>query len=451
MRPLLILLCYGALFPVAHAQLKQPPPLRVYLDRFTPPISSVADPAIFRYAEPALNGTQYLRTVFPYVNYTDRPSDCDVRIQLTEEPAGNGSYRYVLFFYGEKQFAGQNDTVFCIIPPLVSNRLLADQMVQTLKQGLLPYLLQTPWADQIKVTFGGEAENPLFRSYWNRSTWYLSAEGSFRNIRAQSKSTDQGFNSLEHLRANTVQLMAAWWNIGQQWRFESDLRFQYQKTDLLSESSFLMMRSLDEISTVNARVAAVRRLSEHWSAGVQAYWNGSQTLSVPFSSNTLFTGGLEYNVFRYRDFFRRRLIAAYYLRSPAYTAYPKSNRGVAADHFSHILYIRYAQRFKRSWVELAPGGSLRFSRRFWNVWETGAQVTGGVELRRNFFINVSGTFMRTNDRGLQSFSSTLPAIYTNAARETYHSIRIGFIYVLGSGYRNILNPGFYPLSDNITL
>jgi hypothetical protein len=420
------LLLFLALFCSHIAMAQSPAPIRVYLDRFNAPSSP-----------------NYLRTVLQYVHYTDQPADCDVRIQLTEEFVGNGTSRYMLFFYGEKQFQGQNDTVFCVVPPMTNSLVRENTLVETLKRGLLPYLLQAGWSDFIDVSMDGAEPHPWFQDYWNLSTFAISFSGRYSN----SEQTLRGANGEEitpYNRSGDLNTDFNWWKVGQTWRYSAGFNSFYTRSSAQGLATTFPLSLApstieQERQSMSGGFGGVRRLTDRWSAGVGTTLSYNDGLNQKASFSGSLSAGVEYNLFPYSEFFRRHLLLGYTIGATQY----RNTNGLhpTAQLPQNQLSVQYSQRFKRAFLQCFASSGIRFSSKIWNVWQVFGSVRGGVELKRNLFLTLSSNVSANNGNALPGFND----LYTNRARALGYNGEIGMTYLFGSGYRNILNPGLAPL------
>jgi hypothetical protein len=420
-----LLLCFWGFSAIG--QNAQPPLLRVYLDRFTQP-----------------QDYNYLRTTLTCINYTDQPEDCDVRVQLTSETVGNSTDRYILFFYGEKQFAGQNDTVMFIIPPMTNNLALQNMYVETLKQGLLPYLAQTEWASQLQVSYDAPAiQSPLFQDYWNLSTFSVRFGGALDYSR---QFVFSGFTEDLFERTLKGNIGFDWWHVGQKWRFASTADAMYFQRDanrlgpLVVGSFISTIRSKEKDQSQRVSFEAVRSLTKHFSTGGSLDWDRDFIgTSNRFQNQAKLTLGVEYNLFPYSDFFRRRLLVNYNTSIYLYNNQIPKHPTIRLPQ--QEVAFQYALRVKKAFLSFRQSNSVRLSSSKWNTWSTGLDINTGIEIKRNLFLSLDGRIQYHNENPISALGPILPDVYTNKARTTTYYFYTQITYLFGSGYRNILNPG----------
>lgn len=398
-----------------------PTPLRVYLDFFNPP-----------------ENTTYLRTAVRFVDFTAKPADADVRVQYTRFSVDNGSYLYTLYFYGEGRFEGQNDTALCVLPPLLTSQAREDQLVQTFKEGLLPYLLRTDWAERLQFDVDEKRLERPFGSDWHRSTWLLSSNGTYTNNTAWQD--DARTNEIINRQWQLFN-RAAWFHIERKWRASSSFTWLYNRhkrtgngpaaTPVYSETQ-IFSGSLDFVHQLKGRLSAGLGLNGFMDRQLSGINNRNLTPSI----------GLEYNLFSYDDFFRRYLLINYF--------FSKNINDASGNSFSnralHTLGAQFGWRGKHIFTESSLSGGLRFNPNYWNLWNLAANIRVGFEVRRNLFLTPALTWAADNGRSLGEVVPGQNGVFTNRARFQYVSARLGVVYLFGSGYRNILNPALSNLN-----
>lgn len=392
-----------------------PIPLRVYLDFFNPP-----------------ENTTYLRTAVRFVDFTAKPADADVRVQYTRFSPGNGSYLYTLYFFGEGRFKDQNDTAICMIPPLLTSQAREDQLVQTFKEGLLPYLLRTEWAERLQFDVDETRLERPFGSDWHRSTWLLSSNGTYTNNKTWQN--DDRANDVSNGQW-TLFNRAAWFHIERKWRANGNFTWQYSRNKRTGANPSVTP-VYTESQVFSGSLGFVHQLKGRLSAGLGLNGFTDRQLSGVNNRNLTPSIGLEYNLFSYDDFFRRYFLVNYF--------FSKNINNAGSNNFSnramHVLGAQFGWRGKRIFTESSLSGGLRFNPEYWNLWHLSANIRVGFEVRRNLFLTPTFIWAADNSRSLGEVVPGQNGVYTNRSRFQYISARLGVVYLFGSGYRNILNP-----------
>lgn len=69
----------------------------------------------------------------------------DVHVLITAQRAGSGGEQYQLIFYGQHNFKGRIDTLSFSTTPIATAVEIREQMVHSIKAGLIPFLAKTPY------------------------------------------------------------------------------------------------------------------------------------------------------------------------------------------------------------------------------------------------------------------------------------------------------------------
>jgi hypothetical protein len=141
----------------------------------------------------------YIRTEINFVNYVIDRTESNVFIMLTRESTGSGGRAYELTLEGYDAFSGMQDTLTFNTEQNATWDEIREEIVKRLKHGLFRYLIKTPLAESLDISFEqeGELEQPSDKwNYWvfriNFDAW-LNGESSY-----------EGQNYHEHLNAKRV-------------------------------------------------------------------------------------------------------------------------------------------------------------------------------------------------------------------------------------------------------
>ena len=124
------LLLFGAIF---NSELSAQTPLKVYLD------------------EETNLDAHFIRNELRMVDFVRQRNLSDVQVMRINEYGANRATRRKLLFIGYGKFEGQNDTIYVEINSSKSDNqfYIFEQTTEAIKQGLLPYLMQTEWSKHL--------------------------------------------------------------------------------------------------------------------------------------------------------------------------------------------------------------------------------------------------------------------------------------------------------------
>ena len=93
----------------------------------------------------------YIRSEIGFVNYVIDRKDADIYVLITSERRGGGGYKYTLNFSGRKQFVAHKALLYFTTQDNETKDNSRGKMVRILKLGLIPYVADTPVANNINI------------------------------------------------------------------------------------------------------------------------------------------------------------------------------------------------------------------------------------------------------------------------------------------------------------
>jgi hypothetical protein len=369
---------------------------------------------------------QFLKTHLDYLNFVRDRNDADIFVQQTGISTGGGGSQLSLYFYGQRRFAGQNDTVLYNLGPQASESARREKMRQHLERGLLRYLLQTSVADRISFKVASPTTAVPNHDPWN--FWTISINGNF------------SLNGQEILKT-----------LGLQTGINARRVTQYDKTDLYANGNYNKTtlkyennpEEIYESRGYSAGGSQIMAIDNHWSYG---FWgNVYQSLYSNVQFNGSLKAGLEYNFFPYSEATKRQL-------SLQYRIGPLYNRYFEETIFFKTKELLWSHNLSLTYNQLVPWGSFTagvFSGNYlhdWSLNETSA--TAGLEfyLFRGFRLSLNGNYSIVHNQ------ITLPR--QGATKEdallSIRQLKSGYnfstgcyiTYTFGSIYSNVVNPRF---------
>lgn len=374
---------------------------------------------------------QYLKTEITYLNFMRDRADADIFIQQTGITTGSGGTQFSLYFYGQKQFANQNDTlVFNIVPNAPENDV-RNALKTNLERGLLPYLLKTALAERIRFSVETEAagangaDQPV-QDPWN--FWTFSINGSMNLSGQQVAKSNSLYGNLNARRVTEKQKTNLFAGINYN---RSTFDFGDGEPEVYENGGYDLGAS--QIYSIN----------QHWSYGFFAGMRQNQYNNL--KSSIYLKPGLEYNCFPYKDAAKRQL-------SLQYRAGPLHNRYFEETIFFHKDELLWTQSLQMGYNQVVKWGSFNvgaYTENYlhdWSLNELG--IFGGFELNlfKGFRISLFGDFNVPRNqvelpRGGATKEEALLAIRqlkTSYSYYTYCSVS----YTFGSIYSNVVNPRF---------
>ena len=104
---------------------------------------------------------EFIKTEIPVIDYVQDQADAEFHIITTSQNTGTQGKVYSFYLIGKQGFEGISDTVSYTSSPDDTRKKICEGQVSAVKMGLLPYILQTPQASRIQISFAdGQPEQP---------------------------------------------------------------------------------------------------------------------------------------------------------------------------------------------------------------------------------------------------------------------------------------------------
>ena len=98
----------------------------------------------------------FIRGEIPYINYIRDRLDAQVHVMVTRERSGSGR-EYTLMFYGFETFSGLDQQLRYYTSDTDTDDERRRGFARLLELGLVPYVMQTPAGDSLRVSYLGES------------------------------------------------------------------------------------------------------------------------------------------------------------------------------------------------------------------------------------------------------------------------------------------------------
>ncbi len=373
----------------------------------------------------------YLRREITFINYVRDRQDAQVHVLVTARQSGAG-WEVTFDFIGLQEFEGDNVTHTY----QSSNTDTADEgragIAQTLRVGVLHYLVKTPLIDQIEIRQDVEQIEERFlivdpaEDPWNFWVLRFGANGQFNN---------------EDRRSNrNVNLSASANRTTEQWklRFNGNLRYTDRKFILNNGSeSFALTRQLSFTHQ------AVKSLGGQWGASFKAAALQATFVNQDFTWGVL--PGIEYNFFPYSESSRRSFTVTYEFGVVQYNY-------IKETIFEKTSELLVDHGLQTDFTAVQPWGEAEFSvetAQFLSAPDQWRVVLNGrLEFRviRGLNLNVRASWAAIRDQRYlpaQGQSDEDILLERQAlATDSRSFISFGFSYTFGSIFNNVVNPRF---------
>ena len=369
----------------------------------------------------------YIRTELTYVDWMRDRADADVHVIVSDIDAGAGQ-EYSLRFIGTGRLADREHTLTYFVEPNTAQSETRAGLTERLALGLVPYLIDRPAADRLRVEFDADGAPTVASSQddpWNAWVFEISA--------GMQGEGEESYSEAE------VETNFSAYRITDDWKVSIGLDNEYSEETFELDST--EVRSIRK--NWGSRALAVRSISPHLSAGLlgsirsDSYENLELTYGV--------APAIEYNLFPYSQFTERQAILLYTIG----VNHVDYDELTIFDKLEETLYrhtLTAAVSATQPWGELnLSAEALQYLH---DLSERRIVVSGGVELQllRGFELDVGANFAWIgNQRSLPIRELSDEEVLLRdrlTATDFSYSARIGLSYSFGSRTNRVVNPRF---------
>jgi hypothetical protein len=370
----------------------------------------------------------YIRTEITFVNYVRDRQNSDVYILITRQRTGSGGSEYTLSFMGRGKYEAKDSVLKYYSKSIDTTDQVRKGLVNVLKQGLIPYVSDTPLAEFITVSYTRETETKTapVRDKWDYWVFFTSFRGNLN------------FEELSKRYSSSISLSANRTTENVKFRFWVNGRFSERRYDVSEDERVISKSARKTIYT-----QLVKSLNDHWSYG------GSVSLFSSTYDNaklyTTFGPAIEYNLFPYDQATRRELRIQYRLEFSIrnydeVTIYEKEKENL----FQQELQIVF--ELKEPWGSV--GARISGANYLHDFSKNNFQIESGLSLKvlKGLSFDIEGEFSQVRDQlALPLSGASKEEILLELKRlETNYDLRleVGFSFRFGSIYSNVVNPRF---------
>jgi hypothetical protein len=371
---------------------------------------------------------EYIKTEITFVNYVLDRQSADVQVIVTRQQTGSGGNEYTLAFLGLKRHKGKDATLRYYSKPTDTEDQVRKGLTNALKQGLIPYVYDTPLAEFISISYAQRSEyRPTPESdpwhYWVFSVG-LRGNGEFED-------QSQKYSYQVNVSANRT-------TENFKFRLYGSVNYNHRRYEIPDEEPYISNSNRKNLST-----SLIKSIDGHWS------WGASASLySSTFDNAQLYTSvgpAVEYDIFPYSVATRRELRIQYrlsYTQRDYYetTIFEKEKENLFSQNLQVVLEV------KEPWGSI--GASVQGSTFLHDLSYNNIRADLGVyiNLFKGFSFNVGGQYSRIRDQlSLPARDYTEEEILLELKRlatSYYLRFEVGLNYRFGSIYSNVVNPRF---------
>ena len=347
----------------------------------------------------------------------------DIEVFVFEITNAGGGRNYSFEYKGKNDFQNMNNEINIDIPSNLTFVEAREQLLKTFKLGMVYFLQNTPFNNQLEVTFLNEKYD-LAESLDKWKNWVFEVSGSF-NFENEKSIKEEEYNlGIEVDRVTEVWRIRSDFGIGRSVKFFSGDNQNYNS----------------ERQSTSFSGSVVKSLSNHFSTGIfGSYLNDTFRNYKSFLN---FSPALEYNFIPYSEVLTREITLAYKIGYNFYEYFEKTIYGFLDQKMfnqSLTLNLRYREKWGSIYSYLVASQFLD------QPDQNRLTLNNYINLRivRGLSLRVSGNFQLIRDQinlpqGEASIEDLLlrqRQISTNFQNR----ISLGLSYTFGSIFNNIVN------------
>jgi hypothetical protein len=368
----------------------------------------------------------YIRNEITFVNYVIDRKEAQLHLLITSQHTSSGGRQYTLFFIGQAEFAGKNDTLMVNSFKEDTDDMIRKKLVKTIKLGLVPYVSKTPLGEYLTVDFDQEVSPTAVDDKWDSWIFDVGLHSWLNGEQYSSSASVYGNVAADRVTPEMRASLKFYGNYHEN---------KYTIDDTVTYSSYTRGSGFEGL--------LVKSISDHWSIGGECRVNSSSYANI--KQELRLAPAIEYNLFPYSESTRRELRFVYTIayRPVVYmdtTVFNKTSERL----WHEALYITLEMKEQWGEVDLSLEGSHYFHDPDLNRVRLHADLE--LQLFKGFSLDVSFSVARINDQLslLKRDFSTEEILLGSMLRETDFSYwtSVGVSFHFGSIYSNVVNPRF---------
>jgi hypothetical protein len=390
-------------------------------------------PKVFLDLDPRRIDANFIKEEITFVNYVRDRQSADIHLMINRHRTGSGGTEYHIQYLGIGENRGRDTDLMYYAKPTDTDDQVRRGLVKKIKQGLIPYISDTPLAEFISISYenNGQTRQPReVRDRWDHWSFRIGLDGDLSVQELEETSEYSLFLSAGRV---TEQVKIRIWGFME----NEDASYTVEEEEGIFE---------EYVSEIRRRMlfaSYVKSINDHWSAGgfFDVYSSTYDNARIFYS----FGAGMEYDIFPYSEYTKRELRIQYRLE---YTL---------RDYYETTVFDLDSENLLRQRLSMLlsvkePWGSLAF------------QVTGlmylhdltknnlraDTEIRVNVFkglsFDLNAGYSRVRDqlslpKEGASKDEVLLQLQELATGYSF-DIRLGISFQFGTLYSNIVNPRF---------
>lgn len=371
---------------------------------------------------------EYIKTEIPYVNYVRDRFAADVHLMVAAQSTGSGGTDYTMFFLGQNEFKGKNDTLHYFDNTNNTEDERRQGLVLYMKIGLMSYVAKK--SNDIPVTITSNvtasSEDKQKDDKWKGWIYGISAYGN-----VNLNSNYESFSLSGNLSAVKVT---------EEWKMGFYLG-GYNNTETFDFGDDDIYESFNNGSYASATI--VNSLNEHWSIGGEANYTSSTYSN--YDATFDISPAIEFDIFPYSSS-TTKLLTFFYKIGPEYSIYTDTTIFDKKEELLLRNRLDISLSLKQKWGSVSMG--INGSNYFHDLTKNSAGCFASIDWSIIEGLTLSGFFTvdLVNDqlnlsKGELSDEEILLQLTERQTDYNFYTF-FGLTYTFGSIYNNVVNPRF---------
>jgi len=375
----------------------------------------------------------YIKEEITFVNYVRDRQSADIHLIITRRQTGSGGEEYSIRYLGLGENKGRNSQLKFYAGSTDTEDQVRRGLVKKIKQGLIPYISDTPMAEYISISYeqnGRPVTSQPARDRWDHWSFRIGLDGEM-----YSQDLEEAYEYSLFLSASRVTKDSKI----RLWGFMENEKSTYT----VEEEEGVFEDYVSEIRRRMFFASYIRSISPHWSAGgfFDVFSSTYDNARVYYT----FGAGIEHNLFSYEDYTKREFRIQYRLEYMLREYYELTIYNLLEENrMRQRLTLLLA--FKEAWgsVALQLTGLTYLHDISKNNLRADTEIRMNVVKGLSFDLNAGYSRVRDQLSLPQEGASKDEVLLQLQELATGYDfeIRVGLSFQFGTIYSNIVNPRF---------
>ena len=385
---------------------------------------------------------RYIKTEINYVDFVPDRFLANIFIQITSQETGSGGNQIKLFFNGQENFKGKDDTLQFIRSSVATEDEYRIELVRFLKLGLTSYIAKTSLASKMNIIADvKKGEEPLNTTSTKKDPW---------NFWVFNAGANGSLNKDDYSKSSRYSLRFEANRITDKLKLFSGINYSKNKREISLPGYNNTFRNENYGGYFNV----VKSLTDHWSYG--GYSSYTHSTFSNYDKQLSLQPSIEYSVYPYKDAVKKS-ITFFYQIGPSWNSY------IDTTYYNQVKdkIIKHSLSANANFIQ--KWGSLNA----WTSWNSflNSFTLLGKKISGNDINNLSiGGYIEIRIvKGLSvnfnAYADFTKGVYPNIRKDDFTSddllanvrqyptsnslgTSIGINYRFGSIYNNVVNPRF---------